>query len=65
MNGNISNAGMGTYLPGVRRLLCMISSQSAIGPWDWGFHTVRGGFDPGYHRFRPQAIGFVDVWIDF
>ena len=22
-------------------------SQSAIGPWDWGFHTVRGGGDPG------------------
>ena len=42
-----------------------IPSQSAIGQWDWGFHTVRGGFDPGDHCFRPRAVGVVKVWKDF
>ena len=42
-------------LPGVH-WLSTIPSQSAIGQWDWGFHTVRGGFDPGDHRFRPQVV---------
>ena len=23
---------------------------------DWGFHTVRGGIDPGGHRFRPRFV---------
>ena len=31
----------------------------------WGFHTVRGGIDPGDHRFRPRDVGFVDVWKYF
>ena len=48
--------------PGVRCLLYTVPSQTAIGQWDWGFHTLRGGFDPGDHRFRPQVVGVVRVW---
>ena len=33
--------------------------------WGWGFHTVRGGIDPGDHHFRPRVVGVVDVWRDF
>ena len=22
----------------------------------WGFHIVRGGIDPGDHRFRPRML---------
>ena len=38
-------------LPGVRWLLCTNPSQSATGQCGWGFHTVRGGFDPGGSPF--------------
>ena len=31
----------------------------------WGFYTVRGGIDPGDHRFRPQVVGIVKVLKDF
>ena len=44
---------------------CTIPSQSAIGQWDWGFHTVRGVFDPRDHCFRPRVVGVVEVWKDF
>ena len=54
--------GWEPVLPGVRWFLCTFPNQSAIGQWGWGFHTVRGGFDPGDHRFRPQVVGGVDVW---
>ena len=37
-------------------------SQSAIGPCDWGFHTVRGDVDPGKLDFRPRDVGVVYVW---
>ena len=36
-------------------------SHSAISQWCWGFHTVRGGVDPGGHRFRPRFVGVVEV----
>ena len=32
-------------------------NQSAIGPWDWGFNTVRGGVDPGEIGFCPRGVG--------
>ena len=31
-------------------------SQSATSQWGWGFHTVRGGIDPEYHRFDPTLL---------
>ena len=65
MYGRISNAGMGTYPPRDAMALCTIPSQSAIGQWDWNFHTVRGGFDTEDHRFRPQVVGVVKVCKDF
>ena len=40
-------------------------SQSAASQWGWGFHTVRGGIDPGDHRFRPRIVGVIEVWKDF
>ena len=65
MYGRICSPGMGNYHPRGALALCTIPSQSAIGQWVWGFHTVRGGFDPGDHRFRPRVVGVVKVWSDF
>ena len=39
-------------------------SQSAIGPWDWGFHTVPDGVDPGELGFCPRGVGVVEIWKD-
>ena len=33
--------------------------------WGLGFHYFRGGIDPGDVRFRPQIVGFVEIWMDF
>ena len=33
-------------------------------PVGWGFHTVRGGFDPGELRFRPRVVGVVEILKD-
>ena len=52
---------MGLYRPRVVLALFSSPSLSAIDRRGWGFHTVRGGVDPGDHRFRPQVFGFVDV----
>ena len=62
MYGRVSDAGMGTYPPRSALAVCTIPSQSAIGQWDWSFHIVRGGFDLGDHCFRPQVVGFVELW---
>ena len=40
----------------------MSPSQSAITQWGWGFHTLRGGIDPGDLRFRPRVVEVVDRW---
>ena len=61
MYGSISDPGMGTYPLRGALALCTIPSESAVGQWDWGFHTVPGGFDPGDHCFRPHVVGVVDV----
>ena len=42
----------------------MSPSQSAITQWVWGFHTLRGGIDPGDFHFRPRVVGVVDIWKD-
>ena len=47
MYGRIYDSGMGTYPPRDALALCTSPSQSAVGRWGWGFHTIRGGFDPG------------------
>ena len=43
----------------------MSPSQSAITRWGWGFHTLRGGIDPGDLRLRPRVAGVVEIWTDF
>ena len=35
--------------------------QSATSQWGWGFHTRRGGIDPGDLCFRPRVVGIVEV----
>ena len=56
---------MGTYPPQGAQTLCTTPSQSAIDQWGWGFHPVRGGFDPGDNRFRPQVVEAVTVLKGF
>ena len=56
---------METHPPRGALALCTIPSQSAIGQWGWGFHTVRGGFDPAHLRFFPQVVWIVETWKDF
>ena len=65
MYGGISDPGMVPCRPRVALALFSSPSQSASGRRGWGFHTVRGGFDPGDHRFRRWVVGVVDVWRDF
>ena len=43
----------------------MSPSQSAITQWGWGFHTLRGGIDPGDVSFRPRVVGDVEIWKSF
>ena len=33
-------------------------------PAGWGFHTARGGIDPGDLCFRPRVVGVAKVWKD-
>ena len=61
MYRGISDPGMGSYRPRGALALRAIPNQSTIGLWGWGFHTVRGGFDPGDYRFRPRVVGVVHV----
>ena len=35
----------------------MNPSQSIITQWGWGFHTLRGGIDPGDRCVRPRIVG--------
>ena len=37
-------------------------SQSSRTQWGWGFHTERGGIDPGGHRYRARVVGVVYMW---
>ena len=43
----------------------MSLSQSATSQLGWGFHTLRGGINPGDLRFRPRVVGVVDIWKGF
>ena len=43
----------------------MSLSQSATSQLGWGFHTLRGGIDPGDLRFRPRVVGVVEMWKVF
>ena len=65
MYGRISDSVMRIYPPRVTLALCRSPSQSAIGQWGSGFHTVRSGSDPVDHCFRPRVYLVLDVWKDF
>ena len=41
-----------------------LKTQLATSQLGWGFHTFRGGIDPGDNRFRPRVVGVVEVWRD-
>ena len=56
--------GWETILPGMHWLIYEHQPISDR-PVGSGFHTVRGGVDPGNGRFRPRVVGVVDVWRDF
>ena len=43
----------------------MSPSQSAITQRGWGFHTLRGGIEPGDVYFSPRAVGVVEIWREF
>ena len=40
----------------------MSTTQSAISQSRTGFHTVRGGIDPGNLRYRSEVVGFGTVY---
>ena len=40
-------------------------SQTSITQWDRGFHTLRGGIDPGDLRFCPGVVGAVGILLNF
>ena len=37
----------------------MSLSQLAASQLGWGFHTLRGGIDPGDLSLRPRVVGVV------
>ena len=49
----IYDTGMKPYHPLVRRDLNV--GPRAFSGWGWGFHTVQGGINPGYHCFRTEC----------
>ena len=64
MCGRIDDPGMEPYPPRVTlasRTRANPRSARGVGV----FHTMRGGIDPGDHRFRPRFDGVVHVWKDF
>ena len=57
MEGN-PKRGSGTILPVLRWLY---EPQPICDQYGWDFHTVRGGVDPGDHRFHSRGVGVVNV----
>ena len=42
----------------------MSLSQLATNQLGWGFHTMRGGINPGDLRVRPRVVRVVEIWKD-
>ena len=51
------------FIPGVRWLYVRSPANRRSASKTQVSTPVRGGFDPGDHRFRPQDIGVLKVWI--
>ena len=74
--GAASTRGITVFVPSILELyIYEMISDPEVGPCPprvalalripgWGFHTVRGGIDPGDHRFRPRFAGAADVRKD-
>ena len=43
----------------------MSLSQVATSQWGWGFHTLRGGINPGDLRFHLRSLGVAEISKDF
>ena len=43
----------------------MSPGQSAISQWGWGFHSRRGGIDPGDLCFHQRVVGVEEILRDF
>ena len=56
MYERIRDAGMGLYPPRAALDIRTPGWGLASSQCDWGFHTVRGGIDPGNHRFGPRFL---------
>ena len=52
---------MGPYSPWAALDLRTPGWGLASSQCGWDFHALRGGIDPGGHRFRPRFVGVVDV----
>ena len=61
--GGISALARGATL--AARWLHESFSQSATSELGWGFHTLRGGIDPGDLRLRPRVVGVVEIRNSF
>ena len=45
---------------------CMLALyETETSQWGWGFHTLRGGIDPGDLRFRPRDVECLKLLKDF
>ena len=42
----------------------MSPNQSAIGQWDWGFHTLRDGIDPRVFLLRLAVVRVGEILKD-
>ena len=43
----------------------MSPNQSAIGQWDWGFHTLRGDIDPRIFLLQLGVVRVGEILKDF
>ena len=63
MYGRIYYPGVTSYPPRVALGRRTPGWGLASSQWGWGFHTVRGGIDPGVHHFRPRFVGLY-VYVE-
>ena len=64
MCGRVSGPGLGRYPPQVA-LALRIPQPIGNQPVGLSFHPIRGGIDPGDHRFSLRFVGVVYVLKDF
>ena len=60
----VCRAGRGWCFVGKVEADVCVGAVVVFGPWDWDFHTVQGGVDPGEFDFRPRGVGIAEIWKD-